>query len=146
MKPDFAQAQMTLAAVIGLRIMPEIAEGSYAGGDAGMVAASLALMAQQVDDAADLLSRENNAMRSLFRDAALDFAGMTSELQKAGLTRDDDLKLSTLSANHAAFSSLLIRLHAEVEKAGEPADAINARIWELLASGAAARSLAMPVM
>lgn len=148
MKPGFAQMLIALAQVQGGRVIPALPEGSYATGDAGMVIAMLALMAQHVDGAADLLARENAALRALFAEAAaLPLGDLAAQLMRAGAGRDNDLKLSTLEAGNAALRQMLIELQGVIECDAAPwAQALNAQIWRLLSAGAAERALVMPAL
>lgn len=148
MKPGIDQHLIALTGVLATKIAPALPEGHYATGDAGMVAAMLVMLAQEVDRRADTLWRENKVMRLLFADASQLIlpAALDSQVQDAARTQDESLRISALEANHAALSETLIALHAVVEAdKSDAACAINARIWDLLEQAAHDRMLVMPV-
>lgn len=146
MKPTMDHVLISMATTIGLRIIPEISETSYALGDAKMVGGLAVLLAQEVDRAADVLARENAAMRALFADAAaLPVGDQSVRLAEAGASSDANLRVSVLEAGNAALKTLLIDLHTMVEEVdAEWARHVNRRIWAILRQGAEDRVLVLP--
>lgn len=142
------QLLLALAGTVGGRIVPEIPESSYAQGDAKIVAGLLLLLSQDVDRAADVLARENAAIRSLFAQAATQPLGeLNAEVQAAAQTRDANLRVSTLKAANDELKELLTRLHAAVEVLeNDWAQALNTSIWAILLRGAEERLLHLPSM
>jgi hypothetical protein len=135
------------ATALGERIMPELPEGSYATGDAKMLAVVLVLLAQDVDRAADRLASENAAMRSLFAGAAthpLDPA-LKTRLADLATTTDASLVISALEAAHDKLSGALIELHAAAESIeADWAEQMNVQIWQFLRSSADSRAVVLP--
>jgi hypothetical protein len=148
MKPSMDEVLIGMAGAVGLKIIPDMPETSYALGDAKMVTGLAVLLAQEVDQAADVLIRENAAFRGLFRQAAKRAVGVLKpKLAEAAATSDANFRVSTLEAGNAELKALLIELHALVEKVdAQWARAINAEIWAVLKQGADDRMLVLPSM
>jgi hypothetical protein len=142
-----SQLLIGAATALGGRIMPELPEGSYAMGDARMLAVMLVLLAQDVDRAADRLASENASMRALFADAAthpLD-PELKTRLLELAATADASFLVSTLESTHDLLSATLIELHAAVEATkGDWAEQLNIRIWQFLRSSAESRAVVLP--
>jgi hypothetical protein len=148
MKPSMDHLLISMATTVGLKIIPEMPETSYALGDAKMVAALSILLAQEVDRAADVLVQENTAIRALFAAAAGEpVVGLATPLAEAAKSVDANIRVSTLEMGNAVLKALLIQLHELVE-ANDAAWAkrLNEEIWAILKSGAQARMLVLPSM
>lgn len=148
MKPTMDHLLISMATTIGTKIIPEMPETSYALGDAKMVAALAVLLAQEVDRAADVLVRENAAIRALFaRAAEMPVGPLRAQLAQAAVTTDANLRVSLLEANNAALRTLLIDLHALAEaREANWAVRLDYRIWTILKQGAQDRMLVLPSM
>jgi hypothetical protein len=135
------------AGTLGAHVSPHLAALPYAAGHANVVALLLILAAQESDRAADTLVRDIEALRALFRDAAMSplDEDLRARLSNAGAGQITRYFVSTLQAEHDALSALLIALHEAVEARAEPwAAALEARILALLAGQADARALVLP--
>lgn len=148
MNPSLPQQLIAQALTIATRIAPAIPETSYAMGDVGVLAGVLVMLAQEADRAADVLVRENAAMRALFANAAaMPLGDLVDELRLAGAARDADLTLTTLEAANARLKTLLIALHVEAEAVnGDWGRTLEARIWAVLKRSADDRMLVMPAL
>jgi hypothetical protein len=137
---------MSMAGAMGLRVIPEMPETSYALGDAKMLAGIAILMAQESVRAADTLVRENQAMRQVFALAAeAGVSGLDTDPAMLAQSEDADLTLTTLEANNARLKTTLITLHAMAEETDAPwGRKIDAAIWALLARGAGDRMFVLP--
>lgn len=145
MKPGLDHLLLAIAGTVGGRIIPEMPEASYALGDAKMVAGLAVLLAQEADRAADVLVRENAAIRALFGEAADMPTPLTDRLTEAAQSADANLRLNTLEAGNAALKTLLIELHILAEDSAEDwAAPLNADIWTILKQGANDRILVLP--
>ena len=146
MKPGIDHHLLAIAGTLGGKIIPAIADGNYAQGDARMTAVLAVMMAQEVDRAADTLIGENTAMRALFASAKAQFAGdLAKRLASAAASHDDNFRLSTLETGNAALKTVLIDFHAAVEKIDSDwARALDRDIWLLLHKGATDRMLFIP--
>jgi len=109
----------------------------------------LAMAAEQADGAVAMLVDENAAVRALFAEAAdrIDDAVLAERLRLAAAERDASLRLSVLAAANRGLRTLLIALHAHVERQladgqNDEARALDARIWAELVAGNARRRLA----
>ena len=136
MRPEVPSVFATFAADLVLRVAPEISP-AYHQGTISMIATMLAIASEEWDRAASRRVEENNRLREIFR-ASLPTATdeLRHKLEKLIETRDDDLRISSLTANNSALRAALIELHAIVESK----DSVEARkvadaIWkELLQS------------
>ena len=148
MKPTMDHVLISMATTLGLRVVPAMPETSYALGDAKMVAGLAVLLAQEVDRAADVLARENAALRALFlRAAALPVGALARTLASAGASSEANLRVSVLEQGNAALKTLLIDLHIAAEESdADWADDLDREIWALLKQGAEERELALPSM
>jgi hypothetical protein len=148
MKPTMDHLLISMATTLATTIIPEMPETSYALGDAKMLAALAILLAQEVDRAADVLVRENAAIRALFAQAAeMPVGGLGVQLGKAATSTDASLRVSVLEAGNAELKAVLIDLHALVDdSSADWAKAIDAKIWAILNQGAQDRMLVLPSM
>ena len=146
MKPTMDHVLISMATTLGLRIIPTISETSYALGDAKMVAGLAVLLAQEVDRAADVLARENAALRALFlRAATFPLGALVPILANAGSSFDANLRVSVLEQGNAALKAILIDLHIAAEESdADWADTLNGEIWAILKQGAEERELVIP--
>ena len=146
MKQTMDHILISIATTIGLRIIPEIPETSYALGDAKMVGGLAVLLAQEVDRAADVLAQENAALRAMFASAALlPIGDLSGRLAEAGASSDANLRVSVLEAGNASLKTLLIDLHTLVEVSDAAwAGDVNQRIWAILKQGVEDRVLILP--
>ena len=148
MKPTMDHVLISMATTLGLRVVPAMPETSYALGDAKMVAGLAVLLAQEVDRAADVLARENAALRALFlRAAALPVGALARTLASAGASSEANLRVSVLEQGNAALKTLLIDLHIAAEESdADWADDLDREIWAVLKQGAKDRELVLPSM
>jgi hypothetical protein len=147
MKPGLEMLLPGLAGTLAMRVMPELPPDSYALGDARITGALLLMIAQQAEQAADVLATENAAVRALFADAARAPLApkFVEALAVAAATKDESLRITALEAGNAALTALMITLHAEVETRSEAwAQALDRSIWAILRKGAEARMLELP--
>jgi hypothetical protein len=122
---------------LGRTLVSDVAphlEGSYAGGQAGMIGIMATMAGEAWDGAADRLVREIDGARALL---------------KAGGVEDDaqpqSLKISELTAVRDRLVGQLVVLHARIEaEESQAARALNAQIWGFLLSGALERMPSPP--
>jgi hypothetical protein len=136
MRPEIPSVFATFAADLVMRVAPAITP-AYHQGTISMIATMLAIAAEEWDRAASRRVEENQRLRELFQ-ASLPIAGddLRSKLESLIETRDDDLRISSLTATNSALRAALIELHEFVEtKESAEARKIEDRIWkELLES------------
>lgn len=132
------------------RLMQVIApnlNSQFLAGTASLMAASLGMMVEEWDRAADRLAEENTAIRTLFAQAApLAPGGLSARLRDLSMTADADLKVSTLQAANNVLRAALIELQAWSEdQTGSAVTALNDAIWaELVRSTERRRFSATP--
>ena len=105
------------------------------------------LLAQEAEKAASTLVTENQALRTLFEEAAAGAwaPALSPRLRELARGEDQDLSLSALSAANAHLRRGLIALQETVEEArGAAGRARERRIRRLLREGARARLLTLP--
>ncbi len=150
MKPSISQILMGGAGALNTDIAPHIKGDPYALGAAGIIGLLMILSAQESERAADTLVSEQEALRVLFADAAgVDLpAPLRAELARAASApAAPSLRLADLESETAALKALLIRLHEALEASPfDWAEALEARIWEILKLGAACRALYLPTL
>ncbi len=137
MRPEIPKVFATFAADLVMRVAPAISP-AYHQGTIAMIATMLAIAGEEWDRGASWRVEENKRLRELFREAApvVKDTGLRMKLDELIETRDDDLRISALTANNSALRAGLIELHRYVESM-ESAGArrVEAAIWkELLAS------------
>jgi hypothetical protein len=100
-------------------------------GTASLMGASLGMMLEEWDRAADRLAEENAAIRSLFAQASpLAPGGLSSRLADLSMTTNADLKVTTLQAANNVLRTALIDLQAwSEEQTGPAVTALNTAIW-----------------
>ncbi len=89
---------------------------------------------------------ENDALRTLFRDAAatVEAPGLAGRLGEAAASRDESVRISSLDAANDALRALLIELHAELEERDDAASrALCERIWSELVRSTERRRLSL---
>jgi hypothetical protein len=95
----------------------------------------IGIVAEEFDRAASRRIEENQALRSLFADAAgvLPDSALRSRLLEACETGERSFKVRDLDASNCNLRGLLIELHEQVEQlAGEPAKSLENAIWREL--------------
>lgn len=142
MKPSPDLVLNQAFAKIAMEMGPALPAG-YGQGSATTTGVLLLLVAQEFNRAADIRAKENAAMRALFAEAAVG-GDLGARLKSAAGEREADLNIATLDKANAALKTLLIELHAHVERTGD--GALEARIVRLLADAAAARQVFLPAM
>lgn len=146
MTPGASQHLISIATTLGGRIIAALPQDSYAVGDAKMSALLCVLLAQHVDGAADVLIRENAAIRDIFARAAPLLGGdLGARLAEAGSGQESSFRISVLEAGNAALSTLLIETQIALEARSDGwAMALDREIWVVLRDGADARMLELP--
>lgn len=125
-------------------IAPEVSS-SFGQASLGVTAAMLGSLREEWDSVAERYVEENAALRGLFEEAApaVTAAELRARLEAAAQGRDESLRVSVLERGNAALRSLLIELHAHVERSGHPyAGRIERAIWAELVAGTERRKLA----
>jgi len=122
---------------------------SYAMASMGTLGMLLILMSQEADRAAETLVSEQDAIRSLFADAAEHALPepLRTRVSEAALGQRTSLRVDVLQAETDGLKTLLTEVHAWLETSPfDWAEALEARIWEILRLGAAARALYLPTL
>lgn len=122
---------------------------SYAMASMGTLGMLLILMSQEADRAAETLVSEQDAIRALFADAAGHALPEPLRARVAEAARGvrASLRVDVLQAETNDLKALLTELHAWLETSPfDWAEALEARIWEILRLGAAARALYLPTL
>ena len=143
MKPSAPQVLADLAGLSIRNAAPDVAPAARAG-QLGLSALLLGLAAEMWDGAADILVRENAALRDLLADgAALSADGARRRwLSELSGGRDESLRVSDLERANAELKVALIALHAELERRDDaPARELEARLWRELAAATERRKL-----
>ena len=143
MRPEIPNVFQTFAADLAMRVIPAISP-TYHQGTIGMLAATLAIVAEEWDRAASWRFEENQRLRELFRDSApavKDDALRTKLVALSG-TEDRDLRISALTANNSILRAALIELHCHVESArSDDSRRVEAAIWRELVESTQRRRL-----
>ncbi len=115
MRPLIPDVFATCAADLVMRVAPAITP-EYHQGTIAMIATLLAIAGEEWDRAASWRVEENRSLRELFR-ASLSIAKgeLRKRLAELSETRDEDLRISALTANNSALRAALIELHRYVE-------------------------------
>jgi len=149
MRPTISQMLMKSAQTLGMDIAPNVRGDSYAASKAGMIGMILILLSQEGERAADTMTREQDAIRALFAEAAhapLD-PDLQTRLAEAGAIEPRSYRLDALEVEGARLNALLIDLHEAVEaSAFDWAEALDKRIWEILRLGAECRAVFLPTL
>ena len=122
---------------LGKALVSDVAphlEGTYAGGQAGMIGIMSVMAGEAWDGAADRLMREIDGARALLR-----AGGIEDD------TLPESLKISDLTVVRDRLMGQLIALQARIETDdSEAARALNAQIWGFLLAGAHERMPSPP--
>ncbi|MET0182594.1 MAG: hypothetical protein ABW199_06890 [Caulobacterales bacterium] len=149
MKPSMSHMLLGAAAAITRDVIGHVNGDDYARETLGTIGAMLMLMAQEAGRTADTLVTEQNALRALFADAAalpLD-PNLRARLSSASAQMGGSLKIEDLSEETAQLNALLVELHEAAEaSAYDWAEALEARIWEVLKLGAECRAIYLPTL
>jgi len=136
---------------LSTRIMADLlpkAADAYMGADLAMLASLVDMVGEDFDRAADVLVRDGEDIRAIFREALphTQDQALTTRMTAALETRPASLRVRDLSAWADDDLRLLIELHAAVETAqaeGAPwAAALDRTIWTFLDAYVARRSYA----
>jgi hypothetical protein len=142
MRPLIPEVFANFAADLVMRVAPAITP-SYHQGTIGMIATMLAIAGEEWDRAASWRVEENRSLRELFR-ASLSIADgdLRKKLAELSETRDNDLRISALTANNSALRATLIELHGYVEsQPTAEARKIENAIWHELRESTRRRQL-----
>lgn len=120
------------------QILPAV-EAPFAKEVTRLAAMLTAVMANGVDDAAAARIWENDALRTLFKNAgalATDILvtnSLAERLAEASRSVDPGYKISELDAENGRLRNLLVKLHAMVEvREDAESRALDRQIWTLL--------------
>ena len=137
MVPSVALVLNGLARTMLMDLLPQTTH-AYSAQTLQLAAALSMMCAQEFDRAAARLAEENGALEALLAAGAAVAcdAALRADLQAAARPDATGLLVSALHARNRTLRALLVRLHAHVETLdGDPARALDARIWaELLES------------
>ena len=132
-----------LARTMLMDLLPQTSH-AYTGQTLQLGAALSMMCAQEFDHAAARLAEENAALTALFADAGAVVAddALRTDLQSAIAEASGSLLVSVLYERNRTLRALLVRLHAHVETLdGDPARALDARIWNELVESTRRRHL-----
>ncbi|HVZ99109.1 MAG TPA: hypothetical protein VG841_02205 [Caulobacterales bacterium] len=151
MKPAFGELLMGAASTLSREVAPHVDDGEpVAIGHIGTIGLILACMAQETDRAVETAVREQDAIRGLFADAAKAPLPRDLALRLKAAAADDtrpSLKLSDLERQNAKLKRLLMDLLEMLEAEHfDWAVMLEARIWDILKTGAERRALYLPVL
>ena len=143
MTPDPCRVLGDFAGRIVEELAPDL-KSAYLQGSAGLMAATIGMMVEEWDRAADRLAEENAALRALFAQSApLAPGGLAVRLEALARTMDADLKVTTLQAANDTLRAVLIELQAWAEDQTGPAlTALNTAIWAELSMSTERRKFA----
>jgi len=134
MRPNEDQVFGVSAMDLLMRVVPEISP-AYHQGTVGMIAAMLAMAAEEWDRVASRRIEENAAIRAIFRRAAPEVpdSGLRARLESMAHASDSDFRISALERSNCDLRAALIELHAAVERqVGPRAREIEDEIWREL--------------
>jgi hypothetical protein len=137
MKPDIPLVLDDLAAKLRTTILPDLT--GFQANMVGMTAAMLDMVAQDWDDAADRLVRENAALAVLLGEGS-DVTGDPA-FRNAAAEEAADFRISTLERINDQRRRALIDLHARVEGDASAAT-LNSAIWDELRASTGRRRVA----
>ena len=143
MVPSVSLVLNGLARTMLMDLLPHVSH-AYAGQTLQLGAALSMMCAQEFDQAAARLAEENAALTALFADAGAVVAddALRTDLQSAIAEASGSLLVSVLYERNRTLRALLVRLHAHVETLdGDPARALDARIWNELVESTRRRHL-----
>ncbi len=148
MKPDVTTVLAAVSGLIVREVAPALGD-TYLSEQLQRSAALLGAAGEEFDRAAARRVQENQAMRRIFRQAAVLSADreddLATALAAAARGSDlEDLRVSRLDADNHRLRSLLIRLHAWAESEQTPAARdLLAVIWTELRESTERRILSM---
>jgi hypothetical protein len=134
MRPNEDQVFGVSAMDLLMRVVPEISP-AYHQGTVGMIAAMLAMAAEEWDRVASRRIEENAAIRAIIRRAAPEVpdSGLRARLESMVHASDSDFRISALERSNCDLRAALIELHAAVERqVGPRAREIEDEIWREL--------------
>jgi hypothetical protein len=139
-KPDVAVALGKIGQALLVQIGPEIKE-DYAQRSALVATMLLQCAAEEWDRAAARRVEENQALRELFRRAAVEDEELKEELAEAARGSDEDLRISALDRANDELRALLIELQVYAEAHG--ATELEDVIWRELRRSTERRALSV---
>lgn len=148
MRPSIPQLLVGAAGTLR-NVLGSVRGESYAMASMGTLGMLLVLMSQEADRAAETLVSEQDAIRALFADAATHALPepLRTNIADAANGQRTSIRVDVLERETAELKTLLIELHAWLEtSAFDWAEALEARIWEILKLGAEARALYLPTL
>jgi hypothetical protein len=134
MKPEIDLTLQRIAANLLTEIAPKISD-DYTQRDSMLTAMLLQHASEEWDRAAARRVEENRALRRLFAEAAPEIGDrdLRGRLEAASAEEEESLRISDLNRSNDGLRTLLIELHAHVEKIDtEAARRIEAAIWQEL--------------
>ena len=140
MKPDVAVALGKIGQALLVQIGPEI-KADYAQRSALVATMLLQCAAEEWDRAAARRVEENQALRELFRRAAVEDEGLKERLGQAARASDEDLRISALDGANDELRALLIELQVYAETRG--ATELEDEIWRELRRSTERRALSV---
>jgi hypothetical protein len=144
-KPEVPKVLEVLAGKLLFDVAPHVTP-AYRKSSVGVSALLLGMVREEWDRAAERRSRENAALRSLFRDAAAvsTDTDLRRRLEEAAASRETSLLISDLDRANDALRALLIELHAAIElESGPDARRIENAIWRELVASTERRRLSL---
>ncbi|MGD9660376.1 MAG: hypothetical protein AB7U63_03810 [Porticoccaceae bacterium] len=129
MKPDVTSVALDFSARLANDLAPNLS--GFEAVNASMIAASLAMIAEEWDRAANRLVEENRAIRAILEKAAELFDDDNLRQLKGQL--EPDFRISTLEAHNDRLRDALISVHEKTEQSGDlQAKALETSIWHEL--------------
>jgi hypothetical protein len=144
-KPDVDLVLRRIAEALLGETAPRVSD-DYASRNTSLAAMLLLSAAEEWDRAAARRTEENDALRTLFREAApcVEDPALATRLADAAARRDGSLRVADLEAANHALRALLVELHAHVEELATPAAReIEAAIWAELRRSTERRALSI---
>lgn len=149
MKPSLNQMLIGVASTLSRDVAPNVS-APFAVGHVGTIGLILACIAQEAERATETALREQDALRTLFADAAREPLPRDLAARLLAASRDDarpSLKIADLDAQTAKLKALLSELLETVEAEHfDWAERLEARIWSVLKAGTERRALYLPVL
>lgn len=146
MKPDVDSFLTQAADTLTEEILPHLSD-EYRAGTVSVIALMLKVAAEEYDRAADLRVAENQAIRSLFADAAerIEDEELAARLREAAAGQEASYRIRSLDTSNAALRRLLVELHERVECGSDAASvSLGTAISDLLQRNAELRILTLP--
>ena len=146
MKPDAVRVLQGVSLSLLTQVVPEVA--TPFGQQTVSVAAGLAAMVgEEFDRAADRLVTENDAVRTILREAMpLLAADLQASVTRALGTSAAGYRVSALQAENDALRGALVDVHAAIDTIdSDSARAIDGKIWEELVESTRRREWTMRI-